>query len=142
MPQQTDSALRTRLCRIADRDVQEKVRVAGRVLYYEAKSAMLTLIDGHQGLLVDTSLALDSQSHLWASERLSTVIVIGRIDKVQKALKLPPKPSTMSYLHIYPRLVLRAILIVPSPELDLEMWNSVLEEEEREHEDVSTSATT
>ncbi|KAF4620625.1 hypothetical protein D9613_000788 [Agrocybe pediades] len=123
MPQQTDSALRTRLCRIADRDVQEKVRVAGRVLYYEAKSAMLTLIDGHQGLLVDTSLALDSQSHLWASERLSTVIVIGRIDKVQKALKLPPKP-------------------IPSPELDLEMWNSVLEEEEREHEDVSTSATT
>jgi len=38
------------------------------------------LLDGSDGLYVDVTLALDSRSNLWATERLSTVMAIGDLE--------------------------------------------------------------
>lgn len=38
-------------------------------------------MDKANGLLVDMSGALDSQSRLWATERLSVIMVIGHLER-------------------------------------------------------------
>ncbi len=51
-----------------------------RVLTYDIASGLLVLLDGNDGLYVDVTLALDSRSSLWATERLSTVMAIGVLE--------------------------------------------------------------
>jgi len=99
MPQQTDSASRTRLCKISDDLVGRKLRVAGRlncvlrslhgyvltealyrVLSYDFTTGLIVLVDGANGLLVDISLSLDSQTSVWARDRLSTIMAIGDLE--------------------------------------------------------------
>ncbi|PPQ65674.1 hypothetical protein CVT26_000306 [Gymnopilus dilepis] len=125
MPQQTDSATRTRICRVGDFEAGQKLRLAGRVLSYDVKTGLIILVDEKHGLLVDVILSLDqNQSRLWATERLSTVIAM--------PLTIPAVPSYAPPIEIDQNLVLRAILLVPSPDLDLNLWNAVLMEEENE----------
>lgn len=116
------------------------------MLSYDAETGLIILIEGKHGLLIDILLSLDSQSLLWATERLSTVITIGRLEHskvsifadqynascrygLQTPLKLPAVPSHVPSIEINQNLVLRAILLVPSPDLDLDLWNAVLTEE-------------
>lgn len=51
-----------------------------RVLTYDIASGLVVLLDGNDGLYVDVTLALDSRSSLWATERLSTVMAIGNLE--------------------------------------------------------------
>ncbi|KDR75764.1 hypothetical protein GALMADRAFT_248448 [Galerina marginata CBS 339.88] len=81
MPQQPETAVRARLCKIDDSYEGKKVRVAGRVLTYDVATGLATVIDGKHGLLVNMFLSLDSQSRLWATERLSTIIAIGHLER-------------------------------------------------------------
>ncbi|CAA7259066.1 unnamed protein product [Cyclocybe aegerita] len=134
MPQQTDSAARTRLCRITKDLKGQKVRVAGRVLTYDVATGLIILIDEEHALLVDVSLALDSQSREWVPERLSTIMVIGDLERTDDPLTAPPMPTRSPALKMDRRHVLRAILVVPSPDLDLSLWNAVLKEDEEEKE--------
>ena len=99
MPPQTDSATRTRLCKVNESLVGEKLRIAGkfvlspytiemcyrcmlfRVFFYDAVTGFIVLVDKADGLLVDMSEALDGQSGLWATERLSVIMVIGHLER-------------------------------------------------------------
>ncbi|KAF8897065.1 hypothetical protein CPB84DRAFT_1710051 [Gymnopilus junonius] len=130
MPQQTETATRTRICKVADLPEGQKVRVAGRVLSYDVESGLIILIEGRHGLLIDSLLSLDNQSSLWATERLSTVIALGRLEYPTVRLKVPTIPSHAHPIKVNENLVLRAILILPAPDLDLKLWNAVLIEEE------------
>jgi hypothetical protein len=51
-----------------------------RVFFYDVVNGLIVLMDKANGLLVDMSTALDGQSRLWASERLSVIIVIGYLE--------------------------------------------------------------
>lgn len=168
MPPQTDSATRTRICKVNESLAGEKLRVAGkfvlfctqfemcfgcilsRVFFYDVVTGFILLVDKANGLLVDMSGALDGQSRLWATERLSVIMVIGHLERssvgVDRFLFLPffidldlvhwqtplpilPTPSNIPSFRLNDH-VLRAILAIPAAGLDLDMWNGVLEEEE------------
>ncbi|KAF8967885.1 hypothetical protein BDZ97DRAFT_1655840 [Flammula alnicola] len=81
MPQQTDSAPRKTLRKIDNTLEGQKLRVAGRVLSYDVATGLIVLIDGGHGLLVDVCLSLDGQSRSWATERLSTIMAIGHLER-------------------------------------------------------------
>lgn len=46
-----------------------------------------------------------------------------------------PTPTNISSFRLDDHVVLRAILAVPAAGLDLDMWNTVLEEEESHEQD-------
>ncbi|KAF8806457.1 hypothetical protein BYT27DRAFT_7140997, partial [Phlegmacium glaucopus] len=131
MPQQTDPATRTRICKVNESLAGEKVRVAGKVFCYDVVTGLIVLLDKTNGLLVDTSNALDGQSGLWATERLSTIMVIGQLERSSTPL---PMPTNIPSFRLNNHVVLRAILVIPATELDLDMWNAVLKDEESEQD--------
>lgn len=111
---------------------------------------MAVVVHGKTGLLVDTDLCLQEQTFGWATERLTTVMVIGHLERSELVCKrcceyvigrvliplhratrsqvtLPVMPPHAPRLDINRQLVFRAILIVHSPDLDLALWNSVVE---------------
>ena len=51
-----------------------------RVFFYDVVTGFIVLLDKANGLLVDISRALDGQSRLWATERLSMIMVIGHLE--------------------------------------------------------------
>ena len=55
----------------------------------------------------------------------------------QTPLPILPTPSNMPLFRLNNQVVLRALLVIPSTGLDLDMWNAVLEEEESEEDDSS-----
>ena len=55
--------------------------IVSRVFYYDVVTGFIVLVDKANGLLVDMSEALDGQSRIWATERLSVVMVIGHLER-------------------------------------------------------------
>ncbi|EDR08807.1 uncharacterized protein LACBIDRAFT_296251 [Laccaria bicolor S238N-H82] len=86
MPQQPDSATPTRLCSINESLLGQKLRIAGRVLSYDVLTGLFVLLDNDKAVMVDVSMALDDKSKLWATERLSTVIVLGHLERTEVKL--------------------------------------------------------
>ena len=60
------------------------------------------------------------------------------ISQFQEPLETPTRPTHPRPLRISRHLFLRAILIVPSPDLDLVLWNAVLKEEDEESQSLSS----
>ena len=64
-----------------------------RVFFYDVVTGFIVLVHKAYGLLVDMSGALDGQSKLWATERLSLIMVIGHLERssvsVGRFLSLP-----------------------------------------------------
>ena len=54
--------------------------ILSRVFSYDVVTGFIVLVDKANGLLVDMSGALDGQSKLWATERLSVIMVIGHLE--------------------------------------------------------------
>lgn len=136
MPQQTDPAARTRICKINESLAGEKLRVAGKVFFYDVVTGFIVLLDKSNGLLVDISGALDGQSKLWVTERLSIIMVIGHLERSNAStpFSILPTPTNIPSFRLNDDVVLRAILVIPAADLDLDMWNAVLEEEESEQD--------
>ena len=55
--------------------------ILSRVFFYDVATGFIVLVDRANGLLVDMSGALDGQSRLWATERLSLIMVIGHLER-------------------------------------------------------------
>ena len=55
--------------------------ILSRVFSYDVVTGFIVLVDKANGLLVDMSGALDGQSKLWATERLSVIMVIGHLER-------------------------------------------------------------
>ncbi|KAF8919752.1 hypothetical protein CPB85DRAFT_1429242 [Mucidula mucida] len=117
MSQLPDSALPTSLADVKDSLVGQKLRVAGRLLSYDAITSTIIIVDGTIGLLVDVSSCLDS----WVRERLGTVMVIGDLQRNEDQAPAPEVSRT----SVDTRLVLRAIHVGNCGGIiDLEEWNS------------------
>ena len=56
------------------------MHILSRVFFYDVVTGFILLVDKANGLLVDMSGALDGQSRLWATERLSVIMVIGHLE--------------------------------------------------------------
>jgi len=51
-----------------------------RVLCYDIETGLAVLVDGTDALFVDVTLALETISNQWATDRLSMVMVIGHLE--------------------------------------------------------------
>ncbi|EPQ57356.1 hypothetical protein GLOTRDRAFT_137701 [Gloeophyllum trabeum ATCC 11539] len=112
MPPQTDAALPVRLADLGDEMVGRKVRVAGRVLTYDAAAARIVLAEGRAALVVDVSVCLDpSRRQGWARAGKEVVMVLGYFERVEG-----------DGVGGGQGRVLRAVLVVEAPDLDLGLW--------------------
>ncbi|KAF8135791.1 hypothetical protein EV363DRAFT_1159233 [Boletus edulis] len=122
MPQQVDNATIVMLDRISEDDIGRKLRVAGRMLTYDAETTLVLLQDASNALLVDASLCVDADvpsakdrkiGHGWALERKSYVWVVGYLERVDTELPIPMLPAYLPPPDINPSLVMRAVIIAP-----------------------------
>ena len=56
------------------------------MLSYDVLTGLFVLLDNDKAVMVDVSMALDDKSKLWATERLSTVIVLGHVERTEVKL--------------------------------------------------------
>ncbi|KIJ68010.1 hypothetical protein HYDPIDRAFT_126622 [Hydnomerulius pinastri MD-312] len=141
MPQQVDNASIMMLDCISEDDVGRKLRVAGRMLTYDAESALVLLHDATSALLVDVSLCVDADvllstknatdrnvDHCWALERKGLVWVVGYLERVDSQLPIPTLPAYLAPPDIDPSLVMRAVVVAPARDLNTAQLRAVLAE--------------
>ncbi|OCH86516.1 hypothetical protein OBBRIDRAFT_797106 [Obba rivulosa] len=128
MPQQPESATPISIRAIKREHASRKLRVAGRVLCYDADSATLTLADGDVALFVDVSLCVSTQKPMgWLWETNNLAVALGYLERVLKPLPLPTLPVNAPNTVVDPRLILRALVLNHSPDLNLALWNVAAE---------------
>ncbi|KAH9928762.1 hypothetical protein B0H21DRAFT_120473 [Amylocystis lapponica] len=116
-----------------------KLRIAGRLLAYDILSATILVADAGSALFVDISLCLDPGKSLpWLREGKTTVIALGYLEERDNPLPLPVLPAHAPATEVDPHLVLCALLVTDSPDLDMELWNRAIEERERIETQFST----
>ncbi|KAL0575065.1 hypothetical protein V5O48_006910 [Marasmius crinis-equi] len=100
---------------------------------YDENTGYLVLFDSGIGVLVDISLALERErTFAWVKESYTPLEAIGYLEKCDEDLPVPAMPPHANAPEIDTHLILRAILVVPSSDLSLDVWNSVVEEMEAE----------
>ncbi|KAF9451987.1 hypothetical protein P691DRAFT_661982 [Macrolepiota fuliginosa MF-IS2] len=57
----------------------KKLRLVGRMLWYEAMSGLVALVDGDRAVLVDVSLCITPKS-TWVQEYLCQLVVLGHLE--------------------------------------------------------------
>ncbi|KAF8622763.1 hypothetical protein AX15_006850 [Amanita polypyramis BW_CC] len=132
MRQQTEHAVPTRVETVDQNAVGRKLRLVGRVLSYEPTTGMALLLDGEQGLILDVSLCVDHYSSSWTRERLCLVMVVGHLETspllhVQTDLPIPIIPAHAPTPRLDPRLVLQAVLVTQCADLDVNLWNTAID---------------
>ncbi|KAI9572253.1 hypothetical protein HD554DRAFT_2015619 [Boletus coccyginus] len=129
MPQQVENATIVMLDRICEDDIGRKLRIAGRMLTYDAETTLVLLHDASNALLVDASLCVNADAlisvpstkerrgrqmgHRWGLERKSYVWVVGYLERVDSELPIPMLPAYLPPPDIDPSLVVRAVIIAP-----------------------------
>ncbi|PCH43944.1 hypothetical protein WOLCODRAFT_122884 [Wolfiporia cocos MD-104 SS10] len=123
MPQQSLAAVPVSLGSISPGLISRKLRVAGRLLSRSSDEALFLLSDGNNALFVDISLCLNPDKSMpYLRENNATLVVLGYLEETQIAMPLPTLPLHTRTTHVDPYLVLRAILMIESPDLDLQLW--------------------
>lgn len=131
MPQQVKHARPVRMASVGPQMVSQKLRLAGRIIAYDAKAAMVLIVDGQNALFVDISLCLDpSRGMPWLCEINSMVIIIGYLEELQYALPLPALPQHAHEIEVDLRLVVSALLISETSTLDMDLWNRAIADRE------------
>ncbi|KAF9245063.1 hypothetical protein BU15DRAFT_41461 [Melanogaster broomeanus] len=135
MPQQVDNASVMMLDCITEDDIGRKLRVAGRMLTYDAETALVLLHDASSALLVDVSLCVDADGLLsvhnapkqaknrhvdphWALERKAFVWVFGYLERPDSSLPIPILPAYLPPPDIDSSLVIRAVIIASARDLN------------------------
>lgn len=132
MSQQPETASVVRLSSITPRLVPRKVRIAGRLILYDAKSSLLLVADGGNALFVNASLCLNPRcSYSWLSESNTIVCALGYLEQLTDPIPIPTIPYHAPAISVDPYLVLSALLMDEKPDLDLDLWNSIAEKMER-----------
>ncbi|KAL5528491.1 hypothetical protein ACEPAF_7627 [Sanghuangporus sanghuang] len=110
--------------------LNEKIRIAGMSLSYNFEEQVLLVHDSKMhACLVDTSLVLETliaSPGLWESK--AVVSIIGYLERVRDGLPIPTIPAFVDAPIVNPTLVVRAILITPSPNLNLAFWEHAIKE--------------
>ncbi|KAF6760288.1 hypothetical protein DFP72DRAFT_883727 [Ephemerocybe angulata] len=117
MPTQIESARFASIASLDGSFVGKKLRIAGRLLGYDAIHGQIVLV-------------LDDSSTLWINERYGTMSVMGYLEESLEELpSLEAAIYARSILRPPPRLFLRAILVIPAGNLDLKLWSAVVDAE-------------
>ncbi|KAL5507333.1 hypothetical protein ACEPAH_6789 [Sanghuangporus vaninii] len=110
--------------------LNEKVRIAGMALSYNFEEQVLLVHDSKMhACLVDTSLVLETliaSPGLWESK--SVVSIIGYLERVRDGLSIPIIPAFVDAPIVNSTLVVRSILITPSPDLNLALWEHAVKD--------------
>ncbi|KAJ6587049.1 hypothetical protein DFH09DRAFT_1308114 [Mycena vulgaris] len=124
-----DPALLTRIDAVAENLVGMKLRVAGQVLAYDAYTGLAVLRDRDAAVVVDVALCVSAWASEWVGERLCTVTAVGYLERApasEGGMRVPTLPKHVPVPRIEAGLVLRALLVVGRPELDMGLWHSAL----------------
>ncbi|KAF8976592.1 hypothetical protein BDQ17DRAFT_1551144 [Cyathus striatus] len=97
------------------------------MLSYDATTGMIVLMEERHGVVVDVSLCVEC-SATWVGERLSKIIVIGHVEDAESPGGIGGDGGGV--VEIERGVVVRAVMVVPAAELDLKLWNRVIEEGE------------
>lgn len=108
--------------------VGKKLRLVGRMLWYEPTSGLMALIGVDRAVLVDVSLCVTPKS-TWVQEQLCQLIVLGHLESCEVALPMPLFPERSQTPAINPHIVLRAVIVTPDESLNISEYNAFLEEE-------------
>ncbi|KAF9222671.1 hypothetical protein BS17DRAFT_783224 [Gyrodon lividus] len=145
MPQQVDHATVMMLDCITEDDIGRKLRVAGRMLTYDAETALVLLYDASSALLVDVNLCVDADAllsvhsatkepknrhvdHHWALERKGYVWVVGYLERADSQLPIPMLPAYLPPPDIDPSLVMRAVIIASAEDFNTARLRCMLAE--------------
>lgn len=112
----------------------------------------MVLKDDDCALFVDASICISPSSHLWLRECNALVMALGyvewsdvsstipkripprlnmRISITKVDLPMPTLPLHLPTPMVFPRLVLRAIIVSDAPNFDLALWKRALESKEQ-----------
>ncbi|KAF7983304.1 hypothetical protein HWV62_22978 [Athelia sp. TMB] len=123
MPQLPESARPTRLAAVTPALVDQKLRIMGHMLAYDAHTALLLLYDAGHALLVDAALCAG-----WRFERMGAAQVLGYLERAAPELQIPDLPAHAPAPAVDAGLVLRALLVRPAAGAEVMLWNEVLAE--------------
>ncbi|KZT67143.1 hypothetical protein DAEQUDRAFT_713822 [Daedalea quercina L-15889] len=125
--QQTESATLCRIASIAPQQVSRKLRVAGRILVYDRHTSVMLLGDGNSAVLVDLALCLDPfKPTPWLRESNSTVMVIGSLEELETPYPLIELPLHARPVEVDLQLILHALSVRETRQLDLELWKRAI----------------
>ncbi|KAH8828508.1 hypothetical protein DL96DRAFT_1603537 [Flagelloscypha sp. PMI_526] len=124
MPPPLESARPTLLNDLSSLSLGRKVRVAGRLSSYDPKTCTFILLDKTSSILVDASLCVNPFASHWVRIDRGILEVIGRIEAQEDSDSEPEDAPTESNSNS--SRVLKAILVLPRPDLQLDLWESSL----------------
>jgi len=124
----------TRISSISLSHISRKLRIFGRVSYYDHDASLLILQDPTTsmpvGLLVDVSLCLDPFKSLsWTREKMNLLMIIGSLELSPTLLSFKNADQGRIPLRPLPKvnenLILRAIVLEECEGLDIKLWDEV-----------------
>ncbi|KLO19544.1 hypothetical protein SCHPADRAFT_898823 [Schizopora paradoxa] len=123
-PNEPDSAQLLRIRSLDSSKLGRKLRIAGRIVSFDPDTHVLLLRDeANNAILVDSSQCIDpSKSHLWLRDKGSPVVALGYLEENKDDLPIPTLPAFAQAPEIDPSICLQALLLLPSPDLDLKLW--------------------
>jgi len=123
-PNEPHSARLLRILSLSNTLLGQKLRIAGRIVAFDFDTQVLLIRDdANNSCLVDASQCLDpTKSLLWLRETSSPVIALGYLGENRDDLPIPTLPAFAQAPEIIPSLYLQALLLMPSPDLDLKLW--------------------
>ncbi|EIN11562.1 hypothetical protein PUNSTDRAFT_50513 [Punctularia strigosozonata HHB-11173 SS5] len=142
MAPQMEPAVPVTLDSVGPSHVSRKLRVAGLKVAYDTATDVMLLVDrvARAALLVDCALCVGAEdaggrstARAWMKEEKAMVKVIGYLEEPAIPVRVPTVGRVVRALVAAdpdPRLVLKALLVVDAPELDLAQWNVAIRERE------------
>ncbi|KAG5735189.1 hypothetical protein E4T56_gene7525, partial [Termitomyces sp. T112] len=89
------------------------------LLSYDTTTGLVLLVEEDQALLVDVSFCMDKTMGDWVRDRLGTIMVVGHLETVPEELPIPTLPTYAPPPVLNPMLVIQAVLVEKSEDLDL-----------------------
>lgn len=119
------------VCSLRDVDssfVNQKIRVAGKILGYDPSTYVLILVDPPHAVLVDMSLCLDpSQPLPFLRELRGNLMVMGTLDYSETPLDIPMISKFADAPSLDDNLVIRAILCKSINDMNMTEWRNGVE---------------
>ncbi|KAJ7091259.1 hypothetical protein C8R44DRAFT_417154 [Mycena epipterygia] len=123
-----DPAIPTLLEDIGPDLLGKKLRVAGQALAYDAHTGLALLRSRNVAVMLDATQCVSAWAGRdWVGEHLCTVTAVGYLERAPTGLRVPALPLHFPATRIEEGLVLRALLVVARPELDMGLWRAGVE---------------
>ncbi|KAA1474240.1 hypothetical protein DENSPDRAFT_824012 [Dentipellis sp. KUC8613] len=127
MSARADSATPVVLSSLCDDLIGRKLRLVGRVLCYEPTTGIAVLGDESHAIPVDVALCLHARGGLpWLVDARSVVTVFGYLERLDIPFTMPDALPHHPPPKLIPNMLVQAILVLNSPDLDMRQWNETV----------------